>query len=210
MHARLDEGEGWLWDEDRGTKKGNWYSEELGAKANGSSALYQELYDLDPTAVRQIDPRNMRRVIRALEVCYSTGKHFPQLCKKNPPGFDTLTIGLTTERGELYQRIDSRVDHMLEQGFVQEVRDLINREYSPSLSSMSSVGDREIGHFLNGEMVLTEAVQRIKFETHRFARRQYAWFRLDDQRIHWLDVGEKVKGKVSELITPYSPFSKGE
>ncbi|MFA4835386.1 MAG: tRNA (adenosine(37)-N6)-dimethylallyltransferase MiaA [Dehalococcoidia bacterium] len=162
------------------------------AESEGGEALYRELSTLDPEAAVKIDPKNLRRVIRALEVCRSTGKPFSELGKKNPPDFDNLIIGLTTERSRLYQRIDSRVDRMIEQGFVGEVKSLLDRGYSLELPSMSSVGYRQMGKFLSGEMSLPDYIQRIKFETHRFARHQYAWFRLKDERIRWFDTGEKA------------------
>ena len=110
-----------------------------------------------------------------------------------------MTIGLTAERTELYRRIDSRVDRMIEQGLVEEVRGLIDRGYSLALTSMSGVGYREIGRFLSGEMALPDAVERIKFETHRIARHQYAWFRLKDERIHWFDSDEEAANRALEL-----------
>lgn len=170
-------------------------------EAKDGDTLFQELRGLDPEAAGEIDHRNVRRVIRALEVCLSTGKRFSQLRKKDSPGFDALIIGLTMERARLYRRIDSRVDHMIEQGLVEEVRGLIGCRYTLDLSSMSSVGYREIGRFLNGEMDLPDAIQRIKYETHRLARHQYAWFRLNDERIHWLESNEEAGHQAVELIS---------
>ncbi|MCL0098339.1 tRNA (adenosine(37)-N6)-dimethylallyltransferase MiaA [Dehalococcoidia bacterium] len=173
---------------------------EARAEATGGDTLFQELRGLDPEAAGEIDPRNLRRVIRALEVCRSTGKRFSELRKRTPPDFDTLIIGLTVERAELYRRIDSRVDRMIEQGLVEEVSDLIGRGYSPDLPSMSSVGYQEIGRFLSGETDLATAVQRVKYETHRLARHQYAWFRLNDERIHWFESNKETGNQALELI----------
>ncbi|MBT9162992.1 MAG: tRNA dimethylallyltransferase [Dehalococcoidia bacterium] len=173
---------------------------EAKAEATGGDTLFQELRELDPEAAGEIDPRNLRRLIRALEVCRSTGRRFSELRKRAPPDFDTLIIGLTVERAELYRRIDSRVDRMIEQGFVEEVRGLVDRGYSLDLPSMSSVGYREIGCFLDREMDLPRAIQRIKYETHRFARHQYAWFPLRDERIHWLRPSEQMTNRAMELI----------
>lgn len=161
---------------------------EKKAKNQGSLALYQELQQLDPLAAQRIDPRNLRRVIRALEVCQLAGIPFSQLKRKESPPFSNFILGLTTQREELYQRIDARVDQMVEQGLVAEVQGLISRGYGLNLPSLSSIGYRQIGRFLRGEVSLPMAVQQIKFETHRFARHQYGWFRLDDPRIHWLDI----------------------
>jgi tRNA dimethylallyltransferase len=173
---------------------------EARAESEGGHILFQELRELDPEAAREIDPRNLRRVIRALEVCRSTGRRFSELRKRNPPDFETLIIGLTMERAELYRRIDSRVDRMIEAGLVEEVRSLIGRGYALDLPSMSSVGYREIGCFLNREVDLPSAVQRIKHETHRFARHQYAWFRLNDKRTHWFESNEAMADQALGLV----------
>ena len=169
------------------------------AAREGGQALHWELEQIDPDAARRIDPRNTRRLLRALEVCRSSGKPFSQLQRSSPP-FRTLLIGLTTERRDLYQRIDSRVDRMMEQGLVQEAEGLLQRGYSFELPSMSGLGYKQIGQYLQGEMALDEAVKQIKFKTHRFARHQYAWFRLKDESILWFDVRDGVEDTLQGLI----------
>ncbi len=161
---------------------------ESRAESEGPEALYRELQEKDPEAARGIDARNIRRVVRALEVHRITGKPFSELRSKNPPEFDIRIFGLTMERAELYRRIDERVDRMIESGFIEEVRGLLDRGYSPDLPAMSGLGYRELCEFINGETKLEEAIQRIKYATHRFVRRQYNWFRLEDERIKWYDV----------------------
>ena len=173
------------------------------AQAEGSDVLYEELQGLDPVAAERIDPKNMRRVIRALEVYQATGKPFSQRHQKQPPPFQILIIGLTAERDELYRRIDSRVDDMIRRGLVDEVQGLLQRGYSLSLPSMSGLGYKQIGMFLQGKLDLPNAIQNIKYETHRFARHQYAWFRLSDQRIHWFDIKQKYEELVEELISGF-------
>jgi len=173
---------------------------EARAEQEGSDGLYQELQDIDPLAAARIDPRNARRIIRALEIHHTTGQLPSRLRHKEAPGFALLVIGLTQDRGELYRRIDCRVDRMIEGGLVEETEQLLKRGYSPSLSSMSGIGYKQIGQFLRGELTLPEAEDRIKHETHRLARRQYAWFRLRDKRIHWLNVGEAEARAGSDLI----------
>ena len=160
---------------------------EFRAKIEGGDVLYRELQAIDPESAGQIDSRNLRRVIRALEVCRITGKRFSELRIKKPPNFDVRIVGITAERDELYRRIDERVGRMIEAGFVDEVSGLINKGYSLDLPAMSSLGYREIGRYLNGELELPEAGEQIKFATHRFARHQYAWFSLSDKRILWFD-----------------------
>ena len=142
---------------------------------------------LDPIAAGRIDPRNVRRVVRALEVTLTTGRPISELQRKTPPPYDTFILGLTRDRTALYERIDGRVDGMMAAGLLDEVRYLRDAGYSAALPSMSGLGYRQLLSYLEGEMSLEEAVSRVKFETHRFARQQATWFRGDDPRIVWFD-----------------------
>jgi tRNA dimethylallyltransferase len=157
------------------------------AARQGAEALHRELARVDPKAAARIDPHNVRRVIRALEVHKATGRPISYWQEKGPPPWQTLILGLTCPRQELYRRIDARVDAMMKAGLVDEVRGLLARGYSPSLPSLSGIGYRQICQYLAGEMDLATAVARIKTATHRLARQQYTWFRLDDRRIRWLE-----------------------
>jgi len=150
--------------------------------------LYRELAQIDPVAAQRIDPRNVRRIIRAIEVYRQTKVPFSQLQLKTKTQFDSLIIGLTADRGELYRRIDLRVDEMIKAGLVDEVKGLIDRGYNLSLPAMSGIGYKQIAMYLRGELTLPLAIQQIKFETHRLARHQYSWFRLKDDRIRWFDI----------------------
>ncbi len=173
------------------------------AAREGVAELYQELVRVDPAAAQRIDPRNTRRVIRALEVCQSTGALFSQLQQKKAPPFNTRIVGLTAAREELYRRIDTRVDLMITGGLVEEVRKLLGMGFDINLPSMSGVGYRQIGAFLSGEITLDAAIQQIKFETHRIARHQYAWFRPTDERIKWFDIEEDVEAEVKAQVTGF-------
>ncbi len=177
----------------------------LEEKAAGGKAdeLYRELIRIDPVAAQRIDPRNVRRVIRALEVSGPADALFPRLQQKQAPSFDTLIIGLTADRAELYRRIDSRVDKMIKQGLVEEVQKLIDMGYDLSLPAMSGVGYKQIGLYLKGELTLEAAIQQAKFETHRIARHQYSWFRLGDERIKWFDIGGEFKAEVGALVAEF-------
>ncbi len=161
---------------------------EKSAGEDGIEGLYQRLQEVDPEAARKIDKRNVRRVIRALEVSLVANIPFSALRRKRPPGYHLLVIGLTAERSELYRRIDSRVDRMIREGLVDEVLNLQKMGYKMSLPALSSIGYQQIGKMLGGEINLAEAVRQIKTGTHRFARHQYAWFRLADRRIVWFDI----------------------
>jgi tRNA dimethylallyltransferase len=173
---------------------------EARAEQENSQALYRELQEKDPAAAAKISPRNIRRIVRALEIYQATGRRPSELQRKEAPSFSTLVIGLTSERSELYRKIDLRVDNMIRKGLIDEVQQLLNKGYGISLPSMSGIGYKQIGEFLRGEMTLPEAVDKIKYETHRLARHQYAWFRLSDSRIRWLDVSEtEGKGSASTL-----------
>jgi len=173
---------------------------EARAEQEGSQNLYQELQDIDPIAAAKINPGNTRRIIRTLEIYHTTGQHPSQLQRKEAPSFPILLIGLTRERSELYRRIDWRVDKMIQMGLVEEVEQLLKKGYSLSLPSMSGIGYKQIGQFLRGEVTLPQAIDKIKYETHRLARHQYAWFRLRDSRICWFDVGGTEEKASSDFI----------
>ena len=161
---------------------------EIRSAKEGREALYNELYQVDPIGANRINPNNLRRIIRALEVYYVTGRPFSQFLSKSAPGFDTLIIGLTLPREYLYRRIDMRVDNMVKQGLVEETRSLLDKGYCLDSPAMTGLGYKHIAMYLRGEIDLADAIQKIKYDTHHFARRQYAWFRPGDQRIHWFDI----------------------
>ena len=169
----------------------------------GEDKLYQELMEIDPLAAQRIDPRNVRRTIRALEVHRVTATPFSQLQHRKAPPFNTLIIGLTADREELYCRIDLRVDEMIKKGLVDEVEKLMNMGYDFTLPAMSGIGYKQIGMFLKGELTLAEAIQQIKFETHRFVRHQYTWFRLKNDRIKWFDIRDRAEPKIATLLANF-------
>jgi len=158
------------------------------AEIEGEEALHVRLREVDPAAAEGIDPRNVRRVVRALEVYLETGQPISELQRKKPPPYRILQIGLTMERQKLYHRIDERVDRMIEGGLVEEVKGLAEQGYGYDLPSMSGLGYQQIGMYLRGQVSLKEAIQLIKRHTRRFVRHQYNWFRLGDEGIRWFDV----------------------
>ena len=174
---------------------------EARAESKGAEVLYEELRQLDPAAAQRIDPRNVRRVIRAIEVCRQ-GKPFSQLQRKEP-FVNSLVIGLTTERTRLYQRIDARVDSMMEKGLLAEVEGLVAQGYGFDLPSMSGLGYKQIGLFILRKMDLPAAVQQIKSDTHRFARHQYNWFRLQDKRINWFETEKGTVKAIEHLVQQF-------
>ncbi|MFH1927295.1 MAG: tRNA (adenosine(37)-N6)-dimethylallyltransferase MiaA [Chloroflexota bacterium] len=170
------------------------------AEQEGADAVHAELLSIDPVAAARIDARNVRRVIRALEVYITTGIPISELQKKHLPHYRVLRIGLTVARERLYQRIDERVDGMMAAGLLEEVRGLVALGYGYSLPSMSGLGYRQLGLYLRGEVSLDEAVHLIKRNTRRFVRQQYSWFRLSDESIQWYDVDSDCYGEVCALI----------
>jgi len=176
--------------------------EQKAAEGRGG-ALYQELVQVDPVAAQRIDRRNIRRVIRALEVSKTAALPFSQLQQKKTPPFNALIIGLTIDRSELYRRIDSRVDRMMEQGLVEEVKKLLDMGYDFHLPAMTGIGYKQISLYLKGKLSISEATQQIKFETHRYARQQYNWFRLKDNRIKWFDIQQEVDAEIRELVAGF-------
>ncbi|MDO8671187.1 MAG: tRNA (adenosine(37)-N6)-dimethylallyltransferase MiaA [Dehalococcoidia bacterium] len=180
---------------------------EARASQDGAQALYEELAVVDPIAAAKIDARNVRRVIRALEVYRLSGTPISELQTCQAPPYRILIIGLTAPRDVLYRRIDERVDKLIEMGLVQETRDLVGRGYSRALPAMSSLGYGQICMFLRGEIGLDQAIQLVKNDTHRFARQQYNWFRPGDPRIHWLDITRDFLEPASSLVCGF--ISKG-
>ena len=176
--------------------------EERAAK-DGGEELYHELKLLDPVAASRIDPSNVRRVIRALEVYRGSKTSSHQLPNKNKIPHDTLIIGLTADRTELHRRIDTRVDRMIEKGLVEEVKKLINMGYGLDLPAMSGIGYKQIGIYLEGGMTLEAAIQQIKFESHRFVRQQYNWFSPKDDRIRWFDIQTRVEPEIINLVDKF-------
>jgi tRNA dimethylallyltransferase len=174
------------------------------AEVEGGEVLHARLRRVDPIAAEKIDPRNVRRVIRALEVYRETGRPISELQRRKPPPYRILQIGLTMERAALYQRIDQRVDRMVERGLVEEVRKLVEQGYGHELPAMSGLGYRQVGCYLRGEISLEEAIRLIKRDTRRFVRQQYNWFRLDDEGIRWFqaldDPFERVRGVILQFL----------
>ena len=160
------------------------------AADKGYQILHQRLSRVDPVAAERIDARNVRRVVRALEVCYLLGHPISSVQRATPPPYRVLRIGLTMPREQLYQRIDQRLERMMAAGLVEEVRSLVARGYRYSLPAMSGLGYRQIGMYLRGEVSRDEALALIKRHTRRFVRQQANWFRADDPSILWFDVSD--------------------
>ncbi|MDD4237110.1 MAG: tRNA (adenosine(37)-N6)-dimethylallyltransferase MiaA [Desulfotomaculaceae bacterium] len=164
----------------------------LEAEQDGYDKLHRRLFEVDPEAAAKLHPRDARRVIRALEVYYMTGRpssSYTQLNQYHQPLYRLFMFGLNMERASLYRRIEKRVDAMIAAGLVEEVHQLLESGYSRDLNAMRSLGYKEIAAYLTGEISMEQAVELLKRNTRRFAKRQLTWFRRDD-RIRWLDIDD--------------------
>lgn len=150
----------------------------------GLNFIYKELIKLDPEAAYIIDPRNPRRVIRALEIALSTKRPFSETRRQSKPLFDFLQIGISQPREKLRTRIDKRIDMMIREGLIDEVKNLI-KKYPVQTRAFEAIGYREIIDHLQGKTSLEEAAKAMKKNTWHFAKRQLTWFRKD-KSIHWL------------------------
>jgi tRNA dimethylallyltransferase len=175
---------------------------EAALAEGGAPALYTRLQQLDPATAAVIDRNNPRRLVRALEIVLTTGRSKVELETAMPPLYRILQIGLNRPRPFLYERIDRRVDQMVEQGLVEETRRLLDAGYGPPLPAMTSLGYREITAFLNGELTLAEAVAKIKTETHRYVRYQETAFRkLPDVR--WFDLEQEPAETIYQIVREF-------
>jgi tRNA dimethylallyltransferase len=157
--------------------------------------LYERLRAVDPDSTLAIHPNNVRRVIRAIEVHHETGIPFSHFQRKNPPAYSILELGVELERQSLYERADLRVDQMMVDGFLDEVRTLLEAGYSPDLPSMSGIGYQQLVRYIHGVLTLDEAVIETKHATHDFIRRQLTWFRKYQTGFLWHNV-EQVNSQL--------------
>jgi tRNA dimethylallyltransferase len=172
------------------------------AAERGAEALHAELRAVDPESAAAIPPENVRRVIRALEVARVTGRPFSELGRRRSEPRPALRLALTLPRDELHRRVDARVDEMIRRGWVDEVRDLLARGYDPSLPALSSTGYRELIAYLRGETSLSDAVQRAKWSSHAYVRRQYVWLRRQPG-YEWIPADRSGYARAAALVDRY-------
>ena len=168
----------------------------------GNEYLYNKLSKVDPESAANMQPSNWKRVIRALEVYHLTGEKIGvhQKKYKREIDYNFIQYGLNWDRKVLYRNIEHRVDEMIKLGLVDEVKRIISKGYDKKLNSLNTVGYKEIISYLDGEITLDRAVELIKRNTRRFAKRQLSWFRKDE-RITWLDVNDITDlNKISDEI----------
>lgn len=163
------------------------------ADSEGVEALHARLADVDPITAERLHPNDVKRVIRALEIYESSGYKMSdfQLRAQHSP-YDLVMIGLTMDRAKLYERINHRVELMIEAGLVEEVRGLLDAGYDASLVSMQGLGYKELIPYLYGEITLEKAVNDIQQRTRHFAKRQLSWFRRMAE-IQWFDMTDPAE-----------------
>ncbi len=169
------------------------------AERSDPGALHRRLSSVDPVAAGRIDPRNVRRLVRALEVFEATGTPISAVQRRGSSAGDTLRFGLTMDRRVLYRRIDDRVDQQIADGLVGEVRGLLDAGYAETVPSMQGLGYKEIAAHLRGTTTLEAAIQTLKHNTRRYAKRQLTWFRADP-RIRWIDATTQTPTEVAAAI----------
>ncbi len=168
--------------------------------------LHERLKNLDPLAAEKIDPRNYRRTIRALEVIMTTGKRFSEQRGQSELPYHLITVGLTRPRVELYERVDQRIDAMFANGFLEEVKTLLAKGYSPSLPTMSAIGYRECIRVIHGELNEEQARAEIRRATRIFVRRQANWFKESDPNIKWFRIEEESSTRLKLIFERYQPI----
>lgn len=179
------------------------------AKSLGNDWLHKRLAALDLAAAERIDPRNLRRTVRALEVIFTTGRKFSEQRGQGDSPYRLLTLGLTRPRPELYARIDARIEAMFAAGLLDEVRVLLAKGYSPELPAMTSIGYRECAAVLEGRMTLEQARVQMRRLTRIFVRRQANWFKLGDPQIHWFEAGQVKREAIETEIRARLSIERG-
>lgn len=162
---------------------------ESAAKEFGNEYVYKILKRVDEESAESIHPNNLKRVIRALEIYKTTGKKKSELDKEqlSEPLYEPEITGLMRDREVLYDRINKRVDIMMEKGLVEEVSELIKMGIDTEATSMQAIGYKEIIEYLDGKTSLSDAVDKIKRESRRYAKRQLTWFKRNE-KIHWINI----------------------
>ncbi len=181
------------------------------AEQNGNEAIFEKLKELDPKSAEEIHPNNVKRVVRAIEICMLTGKpRSEQLTAEIESEYDFVVLGMNREREYLYERINKRVDIMLQKGLEAEVRDLLNGGYLKVNGELTQAGEaigyKEMLEYIDGEASLEEAVEKIKMNSRRYAKRQITWFKRING-IMWTDPDND--GSRSEAYNKIKELAKG-
>lgn len=183
------------------------------AMEKGNEYVHNMLKEIDPVAAERIHKNNVKRVIRAIEVYTHTNKPISvhqEESRRIPPEYNFIIIGITMDRQKLYDRINKRVDRMIENGLVEEVKKLVEMGYDKSTIAMQGLGYKEILAYLRNEITLDEAIEILKRDTRRYAKRQITWFkRLED--VYWINMDElatqeKILKSIKYHLATYGIF----
>ena len=175
------------------------------AQEQGPEVLYERLKEIDPEYAAIMHANNVKRVTRALEYHYLTGQKFSEHNaeqKEKETPYDAAVIILSMDREKLYERIELRIDIMMEQGLLEEVKGLLEKGYTPELVSMQGIGYKEFSPYFNGECTLEEVVTQLKTNTRRFAKRQLTWFRRQIEGL-WVDMSSSTGEEAMEEVLDY-------
>ena len=180
------------------------------AEREGLYSLYDELCKIDPVSAKKIEKNDKKRILRGLEIFYSTGKTLSEqtaLSRAEPSPYELFAIGITyRDRQKLYDRINLRVDKMIEQGLIDEAYEIFKK--NPAGTGMQAIGVKELYPYFRKEVSLEQAVETIKMESRRYAKRQLTWFRRDE-RIHWIYADEAgLKNIFENIEIPIEKFVK--
>ena len=171
------------------------------AEKEGLEKLYERAVEIDPKAMEKISPNDRKRIIRVLEIYKATGKTKTEQeaeSRKNPVEYDYKVYAINWDRDILYERINKRVDIMIKQGLVQEVKEIIEK-YEKFPTAMQGLGYKEVVDYLNGTYTKEEMIEKIKMESRRYAKRQLTWFRKNKQTI-WLDGTNDIQNNINIIL----------
>ena len=179
------------------------YREDLEKQVEekGLETFYEQAKNIDPEAIKKISKNDRKRILRILEIYHATGKNKTEQEKesrKKEVEYDYKVYALDWNRDELYERINKRVDIMIEQGLVEEVKDIYHK-YDKFPTAMQGLGYKEVVEYLEGKTTREEMIEKIKQETRRYSKRQLTWFRKNKQTI-WLDAKEKIQNNIQIIL----------
>ena len=167
----------------------------------GLEKLYEKAKQIDPKAIKKISPNDKKRILRILEIYHATGKTKTEQeieSRKKEVEYDYKVYALNWDRQKLYNRINKRVDMMIEQGLVEEVKQILDK-YDNFPTAMQGLGYKEVVEYLNGNLTKEEMIEKIKIETRRYAKRQLTWFRKNKQTI-WLNAEDMIQDNIQKIL----------
>ena len=175
------------------------------AEKEGLDRLYEMAMKVDKLAMKKISQNDKKRICRVLEIYHATGKTKTQIeieSRANKPKYDYLVFGISMDREKLYERINKRVDIMIEDGLIDEVKKVLNK-YDDFPTAMQGLGYKEVVEYINGDTTKEEMIEKIKMETRRYAKRQLTWFRRYDN-ITWIDGLDDIQKNVNIIWEEYN------